>query len=73
MDLKFFEGRIQEERFGFEFFSKFDLVINALDNEEARNHVNLMCFNMNIPLVESGTNGYQATCNSIAKGVTQCY
>jgi molybdopterin/thiamine biosynthesis adenylyltransferase len=36
------------------------LVINALDNEEARKHVNNMCFNLNIPLVDSGTNGYAA-------------
>ena len=33
-------GKIQEPRFGFEFFSRFDLVINALDNEAARKHVN---------------------------------
>ena len=50
----------QEERFGFKFFSEFDIVINALDNEEARKHVNNMCFNLNIPLVDSGTNGYAA-------------
>ncbi len=35
-------------------------MINALDNEEARKHVNNMCFNLNIPLVDSGTNGYAA-------------
>ena len=33
-------GKIQEERFGYKFFKQFDLVINALDNEEARKHVN---------------------------------
>mmetsp|Transcript_36271 Transcript_36271/g.26398 ORF Transcript_36271/g.26398 Transcript_36271/m.26398 type:complete len:141 (+) Transcript_36271:407-829(+) len=32
-----------------------------------------MCFNLGIPLVESGTNGYKATCISICKGYTQCY
>ncbi len=53
-------GKIQEDRFGYHFFSEFDLVINGLDNEEARKHVNLMCFNLNIPLVDSGTNGYAA-------------
>ena len=51
-------GKIQEDRFSFSFFSKFDLVINALDNDEARNYVNQMCFNLNVPLVEAGTNGY---------------
>ena len=51
-------GKIQEDRFGFSFFSGFNLVINALDNDEARNYVNQMCFNLNVPLVEAGTNGY---------------
>ena len=63
-------GRIQEDRFGYTFFSDFDIVINALDNDEARNYVNSMCFNLNIPLVEAGTNGYEATCVSIRKGQT---
>ena len=66
-------GRIQEDRFGYTFFSQFDLVINALDNDEARNFVNSMCFNLNVPLVEAGTNGYEATCVAIKKGLTQCY
>ena len=66
-------GRIQEDRFGYTFFREFNLVINALDNDEARNYVNSMCFNLDIPLVEAGTNGYQATCVAIKKGMTQCY
>jgi len=32
-----------------------------------------MCFNLAIPLVEAGTNGYQATCTSICKAQTPCY
>ena len=42
-----------------------------------------MCFNLNIPLVDAGTNGYDATvifffftcfqCISIVKNKTQCY
>ena len=49
------------------------MVINALDNDEARNFVNSMCFNLDIPLVEAGTNGYEATCTAIKKSQTQCY
>ncbi|CDW72705.1 sumo-activating enzyme subunit 2 [Stylonychia lemnae] len=41
---------------------RFDLVINALDNIEARNYVNQICYNLDIPLIEAGTNGYVATC-----------
>lgn len=63
-------GKIQEDRFGYSFFSEFSLVINALDNDEARNFVNSMCFNLDIPLVEAGTNGYEATCVAIRKGTT---
>ena len=51
-------GKIQEERFGYSFFKGFDLVINALDNIEARKHVNRMCFNLGLPLIDAGTNGY---------------
>jgi ubiquitin-like 1-activating enzyme E1 B len=48
-------------------------VINALDNVEARNHTNRMCFNLGIPLVEAGTDGYDASMQSIKKGFTECY
>jgi ubiquitin-like 1-activating enzyme E1 B len=66
-------GRIQEDRFSFAFFAGFDIVINALDNIEARNHVNMLCFNLGIPLVEAGTNGYNANCTPIKKELTPCY
>ena len=49
------------------------MVINALDNEEARKHVNQICFNLGTPLVDAGTNGYDMTCISILKGTTPCY
>lgn len=49
------------------------MVINALDNEAARKHVNQLCFNLGKPLIDSGTNGYEMTCISIAKGRTPCY
>ncbi|RXM32565.1 SUMO-activating enzyme subunit 2 [Acipenser ruthenus] len=41
-----------------EFFRNFMLVMNALDNRAARNHVNRMCLAADIPLIESGTAGY---------------
>jgi ubiquitin-like 1-activating enzyme E1 B len=49
------------------------VVINALDNEEARKHVNATCFELGIPLIDAGTNGYTATSISICKNVTPCY
>jgi ubiquitin-like 1-activating enzyme E1 B len=40
------------------FYKQFDLVLNALDNRTARSHVNRMCLAADIPLVESGSAGY---------------
>ena len=66
-------GKIQEGRFGYHFFKQFKLVINALDNEAARKHVNEICFDLSLPLIDAGTNGYDMTCISIQKGLTPCY
>lgn len=41
-----------------EFFSSFSIVLNALDNVEARRHVNRVCLAAGVPLIESGTQGY---------------
>ncbi|XP_064414561.1 SUMO-activating enzyme subunit 2 isoform X3 [Latimeria chalumnae] len=56
-----------------EFFRKFTLVMNALDNRAARNHVNRMCLAADVPLIESGTAGYLGQVTVIKKGVTECY
>ncbi len=49
---------MKESRFGVDFFRGFDLVLNGLDNIEARRHVNRLCQAAEVPLVESGTEGY---------------
>lgn len=48
---------ITDPRFTVEFFSQFDIIINALDNLESRSHVNRMAVVCNKPLIESGTAG----------------
>jgi ubiquitin-like 1-activating enzyme E1 B len=40
------------------YFKQFNLVLNALDNRAARSHVNRMCLAAGVPLIESGTAGY---------------
>lgn len=47
--------------------------MNALDNKEARNHVNRMCLICDVPLIESGTAGYNGQVELIKSGVSQCY
>lgn len=53
-----YHASIYEDRFGLDYFKQFGIVLNALDNVQARRHVNKMCLAANVPLVESGTAGY---------------
>lgn len=49
------------------------MVFNALDNLEARRHVNKMCLAADTPLIESGTTGFNGQVQVIKKGKTACY
>lgn len=55
------------------YFQRFNVVLNALDNRAARNHVNRLCLAANVPLIESGTAGYDGQVELIVKGRTKCY
>lgn len=55
--------------FGVNYFKQFTLVMNALDNRAARNHVNRMCLASEVPLIESGTAGYEGQVELIKKGM----
>ncbi|KAK7068232.1 E1 ubiquitin-activating protein uba2 [Halocaridina rubra] len=68
-----YHDSITKPTYGVPFFKKFTLVMNALDNRAARNHVNRMCLAAGVPLVESGTAGYLGQVTVIKKGVTECY
>ena len=61
-------------KFNVPFIKKFDLVLNALDNVEARRRVNRLCLAANVPLVEAGTTGYLGQVTVIHKGSSvACY
>ena len=45
----------------------FDVVLNALDNLDARRWVNRMCIATGVPLVESGTTGFLGQVQPIVK------
>lgn len=68
-----YHDSITKPTYGVPFYQKFTLVMNALDNRAARNHVNRMCLAAGIPLVESGTAGYLGQVTVIQKGLTECY
>ncbi|KAI0384804.1 hypothetical protein F5Y04DRAFT_269253 [Hypomontagnella monticulosa] len=66
-------ANIKDAQFHVEWFRSFKLVFNALDNLEARRHVNRMCLAADVPLIESGTTGFNGQVQVIKKGVTACY
>uniref|UniRef100_A0A8C7VWE3 SUMO-activating enzyme subunit 2 n=1 Tax=Oncorhynchus mykiss TaxID=8022 RepID=A0A8C7VWE3_ONCMY len=68
-----YHDSIMNPEYNVEFFRNFMLVMNALDNRAARNHVNRMCLAADIPLIESGTAGYLGQVTVIKKGLTECY
>ena len=67
-------GNVKDEKFNHSFVKQFDIVLNGLDNLEARKHVNRLCLAAETPLVESGTTGYlgQVTVHE-GKGTNACF
>ncbi|KAJ7176564.1 hypothetical protein C8R46DRAFT_1076671 [Mycena filopes] len=66
-------GNIKEPQYDLEWFQQFGIVLNALDNLDARRHVNKMCMAAKIPLVESGTAGYLGQVQPLIKDKTECF
>lgn len=68
-----YHANIKDKQFNLEWFSSFNLVFNALDNMDARRHVNKMCLAVDVPLIESGTTGFKGQVQVIKKDKTACY
>lgn len=66
-------GSVKESKFGVSYVSQFTVVLNALDNIDARRHVNRLCLSANIPLIDSGTEGFLGQVMPILKDTTACY
>ncbi|KAF2401521.1 hypothetical protein EJ06DRAFT_394826 [Trichodelitschia bisporula] len=64
---------IKSLQFDVNWFRGFTVIFNALDNLDARRHVNRMCIAANVPLVESGTTGFEGNVQAIKRGITECY
>ncbi|CAA17901.1 SUMO activating enzyme E1-type Uba2 [Schizosaccharomyces pombe] len=71
--LEAYHANIKEDRFNVAWFRQFDLVFNALDNLDARRHVNKQCLLASVPLIESGTTGFLGQVQVIIHGKTECY
>jgi ubiquitin-activating enzyme E1 len=55
------------------FWQEIDLVVNALDNVEARKYVDSQCVKYKIPLLDSGTLGTKANSQVILPFLTETY
>ncbi|PLW36818.1 hypothetical protein PCANC_13945 [Puccinia coronata f. sp. avenae] len=66
-------ANIMDPPFDQAYYKSFDLVLNALDNLAARRHVNKMCVITKVPLIESGTAGYNGQVQPIRSGKMECY
>lgn len=66
-------ANIKDPQFNVEWFKSFAIVFNALDNLDARRHVNKMCLAAEVPLIESGTTGFNGQVQPIKRGFTECY
>ncbi|CBF86880.1 hypothetical protein AN2450.2 [Aspergillus nidulans FGSC A4] len=68
-----YHANIKDSKFDVDWFATFNVVFNALDNLDARRHVNMMCLAADVPLIESGTTGFNGQVQVIKKNVTECY
>ncbi|CAH9125867.1 unnamed protein product [Cuscuta epithymum] len=68
-----YHANVKDPDFNVDFFKQFNVVLNGLDNLDARRHVNRLCLATGIPLVESGTTGFLGQVTVHVKGKTECY
>ncbi len=74
LEIDSYVGNIKDiEKFNFSFFQKFDLILNALDNIDARSYINRICVMKNIPLINSGTEGFLGSVFFFNGKKTECY
>ena len=74
LDLKAYVGNIKDKKkFPDSFFSQFTLILNALDNIDARYYINRIAMSMKIPLIDSGSEGYFGSVSCYRRGETPCY
>ncbi|KAG0483424.1 hypothetical protein HPP92_011508 [Vanilla planifolia] len=73
ISVKAYHANVKNPDFNMEFFKQFSVVLNGLDNLDARRHVNRLCLAAEVPLIESGTTGFLGQVTVHVKGKTECY
>ncbi|KAL8060363.1 hypothetical protein ABFS82_02G020400 [Erythranthe guttata] len=68
-----YHANVKDPDFNVDFFKQFNVVLNGLDNLDARRHVNRLCLAAGVPLVESGTTGFLGQVTVHVKGKSECY
>lgn len=69
-----YEGNIMDTtQFPLHWFGSFDIIFNALDNLAARRYVNKMSQFLQVPLLESGTSGFDGYMQPIIPTETECF
>lgn len=64
---------IIDANFTDETVAQYDLVFNALDNQDARRRMNALCVLAKVPLFEAGSTGYLGQSYTILPKVTPCF
>ena len=70
VQIEAYHDNIKDPQFNVAWFKSFKIVFNALDNLDARRHVNKMCLAADVPLIESGTTGFNGQVQVIRKVCT---
>ncbi|XP_051146915.1 SUMO-activating enzyme subunit 2 [Andrographis paniculata] len=73
ISIKPYHANVKDPDFNVDFFKQFNVVLNGLDNLDARRHVNRLCLAAGVPLIESGTTGFLGQVTVHLKGRTECY
>lgn len=68
-----YHANVKDSDFNVDFFKQFNVVLNGLDNLDARRHVNRLCLAADVPLIESGTTGFLGQVTVHVKERTECY
>ncbi len=68
-----YHDNVKSPQFGPDFLKQYSVVLNALDNLDARRHMNRVCLAAQVPVIESGSAGYKGQVQVIFGGKTECF